>query len=90
MPVGRRDNHILRENSGNVVNYVVEQEHEGFWTPAFVIQMDRKHFRRFLVWLQNECQRGQFDILFDKVRVKAERADVRATWKFDGVAGWAI
>lgn len=89
-PADRRDNRSQREISGDVVNFVVEQEHEGFWTPIFVCQMHRGHFRRFLVWLQHECAKGQFDIKFEKVRVKRERFDVKPTWIYDGVAAWAL
>jgi hypothetical protein len=86
----RPDNQSLREICGGVVNFIVEQEHEGFWTPVFVCQMDHRHLRRFLVWLHAECSRGQFDVPFDRVRVKRSKIQVNPTWKYDGIAAWPL
>lgn len=79
-----------REKSGDVVNFIVEQEHEGFWTPVMVCQMQHRHLRKFLAWVYSECVRGQFDVPFERVRVKRDKLAVRATWKFDGIAAWPL
>lgn len=90
MLVRAPNNHPQREKSGDVVSFSVEQEHEGFWTPVMVCQMEQRHFRRFLVWLHHECEKGQFDVPFDNVRVKRNNLGVNPTWRFDGVAAWPI
>jgi hypothetical protein len=89
-PVLRPGSPPQREKSGDVVNFTVEQEKEGFWTPVMVCQMEQRHIRKFLIWLHRECVAGQFDIPFDSVRVKRDRLGINPTWKFDGVAAWPV
>lgn len=80
----RLDNRALREDSGEVVKYVVEKENMGFWSPVLVCSMRPAYFRKFLYWLERDCTLGRFGTPYDRVRVRRERDEVVATWVFDG------